>query len=269
MPPFPQVALRVLELLATQEPSAAEVANALELDSAFCAKILQTANSPLLGLPREVKTIQHAITLLGNERIRAATLTVAIRGYMMKRVPKTALRPVWRHSMAAAMIAEQLAPRCSLRSELGYSVGLLHDIGRLAQIAAHAGKYLRFIDAAKHHGGDVLSLEREHFGADHCELALALAQIWQLPDDLALAATRHHSDPREQEPTVVTLTRFGCQLADVLGFYAVRPYARRRREELFQNLGDVAASLWQVDLDQLKSSVSDRVKAVEKTLSLT
>ena len=269
LPPFPQVALRMLELLSAEDAETQDIVDTLNIDGAFAAEVMRVANSPLLSLPREVRTIEHAATILGHDRLRAVTLAVAMRGYLMGKASKKAVRQAWSHSIATALVAEQLAPTCELSTGAGYACGLLHDLGRLALIAAYQEEYPRYVEAARRYPTNVLLLERERFGFDHCEAAVMLAEQWKLPAELALAATRHHSDARDREPLTVTLTRFSCQSANMLGFTGVRPVPKGEREANYSTLADAADSFWHVDLEELRVSVEERLKAVELTLGLS
>ena len=268
LPPFPQVALQVIELLSDPETETREVVEALQLDGAFTAEMLRVANSSLFAFGREIGTVRHAVTILGRQKLRALTMTVALRTYLMKNVDENTLRDSWSHSMACALVAEQLAQPCQMGADAGYAVGLLHDIGRLALVAACPVDYARFLKAAQHRQGGILELEREQLAMDHCEMGLLLAEEWKLPPDLGLAAARHHSPARQNEPTVVTLARFSCQLADVLGFDAIRPSPKEQTREIPEHLAETARSLWQLDLDQLRTSVGDRINSVEFTIGL-
>lgn len=268
LPPFPQVALLVLELLSDPESETREVVETLHLDGAFAAEMLRVANSSLFAFAREIRTVRHAVTILGHHRLRALTMTVALRVYLMKNVDENTLRDAWSHSMACALVAEQLAQPCQMGADAGYAAGLLHDVGRLALIAASPADYAGFLEAAQRHQGDILELERERFSMDHCEVGLLLAEEWKLPTDLGLAAARHHSPAQEREPTVVTLSRFSCQLADVLGFSAIRPSPKEQIPEIPEHLAETARSLWRLDLGQLRTSLTDRINSVEFTIGL-
>jgi len=98
---------------------------------------------------------------------------------------------------------------------------------------------------------------------DHCEAGLLLAGEWKLPAELALAAARHHGTPEPDEPAIVTLVRLSCQAADLAGFDAVRPYPAPDVGEALKRLADTAMSMWGADVDQLKTTVEEKIRSVE------
>ena len=64
---------------------------------------------------------------------------------MMANAPKTpAVRRCWRHSIACGLIARELAPAYGVSKEKAYTVGMLHDVGRLGMLASYPVKYSRF-----------------------------------------------------------------------------------------------------------------------------
>jgi len=68
--PFPVVANRVLALVNNEDVGARQISEAINLDPTFTAEILRVANSPLFGVAREISTVQHAVSLVGVNRIK-------------------------------------------------------------------------------------------------------------------------------------------------------------------------------------------------------
>ena len=60
LPSMPIVAIKVLELTQKEDVSTNEIADVIQKDPALTAKLLQTANSSLFGLPKKVGSIQQA-----------------------------------------------------------------------------------------------------------------------------------------------------------------------------------------------------------------
>ena len=61
LPPLPEVATRVRELIETGDANASEVAELLQSDVALTAQILAIVNSAYYALPREVNEVRHAV----------------------------------------------------------------------------------------------------------------------------------------------------------------------------------------------------------------
>jgi hypothetical protein len=132
-----------------------------------------------------------------------------------------AVQRCWRHNLACAFAAEQLALRLGGSQADAYTAGLMHDIGRLALVVAHPQAYPQFLDRTSDSGAALLDAERELLGIDHCEAGewftrqLLLPQVFQ---DVA----RHHHDVDAVGPTDV-LQRIGvaCRLSDWMGYWVV------------------------------------------------
>jgi putative nucleotidyltransferase with HDIG domain len=100
------------------------------------------------------------------------------------------------HSLAVACCAESIARIAPSRidSQLAYSAGLLHDIGKLALQDAMPKSFARLVEQAESAQSSSLAVERRQLGADHTSLGKRLAQKWRLPEEIALAVWLHHSD---------------------------------------------------------------------------
>jgi len=85
LPPFPQVALRVLQLAHNENVQLHELSELISSDPAFASEVLTIANS-LLYAPRfPASSIMQAIAVLGANNLQGLCLTVGVRAYMSKR----------------------------------------------------------------------------------------------------------------------------------------------------------------------------------------
>ena len=75
LPPFPWVATRLMATVSKEDVDIHEVGKLIAADPVFATRVLQLANSPLFALERQVRTISHAIILLGLDRVKAITFT--------------------------------------------------------------------------------------------------------------------------------------------------------------------------------------------------
>ncbi len=184
-------------------------------DPAMAAEVLRLANSAMVGLRYEVMSIMHGISILGTSRLQSLVLTVGMRDFFQGG-GSVALRYCWRHHLATALLAEDLAEPCAIERAEAYTAGLLHDLGYLALISAFPveaeglGETWSSLDA---------SAEQRIFGIDHRQAAVLLADAWGLPSTLR-AVLEEPGD--ESRMTVPRLIRIASDVADRLGF-AVLP----------------------------------------------
>jgi putative nucleotidyltransferase with HDIG domain len=234
LPPFPLVALRVMNVLSGTDNSLREICDLIRPDPVFTAEILRLANSPLVAFSKEITSVLQASMLLGVRRLRRLVMTVGLRSYMDRSVTK-ALKACWRHSVATAMISERIARWNSIDRDFAYTAGILHDIGRVALANISSKIYAEFIDRmAASPQSDMLRSERETFGIDHCCAGRLLAIIWKLQEEFIEITSRHH-EPLTHDEDATELVRHSCTLADALGF-AAAPHELHTFEDVMAGL---------------------------------
>ena len=214
LPAFSPVAIRLMSLVADENVSFKEVAKLISIDPALSGETLRMANSGLFGRRQPVQSVLHAIAMVGLNRLTRIAVTAALwRGVPNRTSPF--MKAWWRHSVAAALIAEHTAV---LPIDHAYTAGLLHGIGQLALIE-HAGQdYADLVNTAVSAGLDLEEAERAAFGTDHAELAGFILEAWHLPDSVRIAAALHHWPNRGG--TLTEAVQIGCTVAEHIGFGA-------------------------------------------------
>jgi putative nucleotidyltransferase with HDIG domain len=235
LPPLPAIAMQILRMLSRAEVETKELARLISADPALSTELLALANSALFGFPTRIRSIRQATTLLGTERVKALALTIGLKVYVTGSLRLPELKACWIHSLACALLADQLTPSNGTEKDLAYTAGLLHDIGRLAMGAADPHRYAHFLSEVR--GSEAaLARERRVFGLDHCEAGRMLVESWKLPSDFAEVTAHHHRQPDDGEPSLVTVVYYSCRLADILGFGAVQEPEARSFAELVERL---------------------------------
>jgi HD-like signal output (HDOD) protein len=260
VPPFPSVAQRIMALAAQDNSSAQEVGNLVKFDPSFSAELLRFANSALFGARRSVSGLTQAILLLGLDRVKTMATLVVMNRMVRSSVKIQALRKVWIHSLATALIAEEAAPRMRVGRDTGYTAGLMHNLGALGLMSAYPDEYSRMLEVSNDYGFDLLNTERDLFEIDHCEAGCYLAQDWDFPDELAAAIAAHHDEPVPGETGLDTLVQLSWRTADALGFAAFSPEKERSYEELVAHLPAVAGTSWlNKDSDEARGELTARL----------
>jgi len=263
IPAFPPIVLRVFDLLATDEVEIRELVELITSDPAFSAQILRLANSPLFGFHSRIESLQHALVILGLRRVRSLAMTVATANYMHAALKIQELYRCWRHTLACALLTEELARICGLPEDIAYTAGLLHDLGRLGLLVAHPSEYAKLLQQAEHNEAELLDLEKNLFGADHCEVGRVLAEQWNLPEEIRIVAGRHHDPPGGPAEDLVGLTYLGCQLASSLGFWVTQPLRPLSLEEIQAMLPEKARDRLSTDAAHLRDAVERRIRSHE------
>jgi len=260
IPAFPPIVLRLLDLLARDDVEIRELVALISSDPAFSAQILQVANSPLFGFRSQIDSLQSALVVLGLRRIRSLCMTVATSNHMKGVLHIEELARCWRHMLACALLTEELARSCSAFEDRAYTAGLLHDVGRLGLLLAHPNEYAELLRHAERNALELLDVEHQELGMDHCEAGKLLAEHWNLPPDFRLVAARHHDPKGDANVDLLTLVHLGCRLADSLGFWVVEPLRPCTPEEIHQSLPPLLAQRLRIDAARWREIVERRIR---------
>jgi putative nucleotidyltransferase with HDIG domain len=196
LPTPPVLYTRILSELGRLDGSIAEVGKVVAGDVGLSAKLMQVANSSLLGLRRPVATPAQAVQMLGIEMTKAMVLvSEVLTQYDPAPLLPFSIDELWDHSRAVARLAGRIAhseagPGAATDARLA---GLLHDIGRLALASQQPEVYKAALGAARD-GVLLIAAEREILGATHAEVGAYLLGLWGLPPALVEAVALHH-DP--------------------------------------------------------------------------
>lgn len=194
IPQLPQILLRVENALADPAVGGEELARVILDDPALTVQILKIANSTFYN-PQGTKitTISRAIVILGFDNIRRLVLGLSVAKMFMLLPRWTVYRRLWRHSLATAQLARNLAQRDDFADvEVAFVSGLLHDVGKFVMGHLHGEEYAEMLNTGYLEPGfDLCRAEGEIFYCNHQEVGALLAQTWGLPKELVRVIGRH------------------------------------------------------------------------------
>ena len=227
--------MKLINLLDSPDTSVEEIVKLLRLDPSLTSEMLRVSNSALYGSSGRIDHVSQALTMLGTETVKRIVLTLSMGAFTRSFLRDEKQEVCWHHSVACAILSERLAPPLGQPAEKAYTVGLLHDVGRLALIAQFPAEYSELLTVARYGTFDQMRCEQELFDIDHCAAGAWLAEQWNLPEDLVQAIGQHHSceSPDGSMPHVISA---GCQLADVLGFGVLQRPGETSLESYVANL---------------------------------
>ncbi|MDR3737627.1 MAG: HDOD domain-containing protein [Terracidiphilus sp.] len=264
LPPFSQVALRVLELASNDNVQLHELSQLIASDPALASEILAIVNSLAYAPRMPIASILQAIAVMGANHLQGLCLTVAIRGYIGKSLGHPMMQGLWRHNLACATIAEQLAGTSFMDHDVAFTCGVMHDVGRLALATVQPKEYLELL---AHHAGDARSiLEREHalLGKDHCEVGRQLVAEWRLPEEFEAIVAEHHEPLGEQHLySMAALVNISCRMADAAGFPAFPGCCPEPYEQLLEQLPARERRLFFSDIGTLIFAINKKIHAIE------
>ena len=260
LPPFPLVATRLLEVLSNDNAHITGVGRIIAAEPVFATRVLQMANSPLFALATQVKTISHAIILLGLERVKAITVTRAIGDFVAPVLKSPALRACWQNSLACALLSERLARAGKMDTDFAYVAGLLRDIGRLALLVKFPEAYANLLAVSGEQGYDLMATERDLFDVDHCQAGAWLMERMPFPPELGEIVAHHHDVPTG-EFRMLHVVRIADRLADTLGFPVVASAVYPSFEQIMEELPESSRMRFAQNPDDLKNEIGVRIQS--------
>lgn len=199
LPTPPTTYTRVVAELEKPDGAIAEVGNLIAQDIGLTAKLLQMANSSLLGLRAATTSPAQAVRALGTETTKAVVLVAGV----LTRYESSALGPysiddLWEHSRRVAELAGAVAEAEAGRAAGADArlVGLLHDAGRLVLASQLPEQYQGVLRLVRDDRVALVEAERRVVGATHAEVGAYLLALWGLPDAVVEAVAWHHAPGR-------------------------------------------------------------------------
>ena len=220
LPPMPKVLLKAREVLGNENSGFNDIAKIIESDQAIAAKVLKVANSAYYGLSGMVSSIHQASVVLGYEtleQIITVASTSALLGAQLKGYNLSA-GVLWKHSLAVAIVSREIARKRapSLESD-AFSVGLIHDAGKLA-MDLHVFQKRKQIDTyRREYNPSFLMAERYVLGFDHTEVAHDLCHKWKLPEEHAIAIRFHHAAQESSDNKLAFIVHTANGIAAMAG----------------------------------------------------
>jgi HD-like signal output (HDOD) protein len=137
IPSLPEVAVRVVGSGTKNSGNAHLLADIIQSDTALTEYVLRIASSAAKRPALPITSLQHAIAWLGLDDVANIAFTLALQGRMLHvEGQHRKARRLWRHSLASALWARQLAHLLMRETGLCYLCGLLHNIGRAVTLGA-------------------------------------------------------------------------------------------------------------------------------------
>jgi HD-like signal output (HDOD) protein len=221
LPASPAIVSSVMGLTSNPDSKIVDVSRVLSADQSLTAKILRLSNSSFYGRPKEVRSLQEAILLLGFSTLRSIVMATSAHLLYTRGVMNGPGGKLWRHSLASAIAARQVAKYVNHKQqEEIFIAALLHDIGKLVLLQKLPERYQEVISAVEAGEGSFFEVEAALLGFNHCEVASILLEQWHFPTVLSQAVFDHHSEPTSTDEGSICMSgvvQLGNLMAKELG----------------------------------------------------
>lgn len=219
LPSLPSVVMELIQSLDDVDMDSQALCVLIARDQALVAKLLRLANSSFYGMSGKIASIADAIVVLGLRGVRTLATAIAVsRCFSSEQVGGFDLPQFWRHSMATALFARALAARIRENADEAFTIGLMHDIGRLALACCFPQHTAAVVDFRWTHDCPMQQAEASVIGIDHAEVGRILARRWKFPARVCDAIATHHQPAQSLNPRLAAV----IHVADVLA-HAMKP----------------------------------------------
>jgi putative nucleotidyltransferase with HDIG domain len=189
--------LQLTNALNSNFSSINDISGIVSQDPSLTAKILQVVNSAQFGGTRKIGSVAEAVQIIGLELVRALMLGFQVfKFYELKEAAGISLSNLWKHCLRTAITARRLCELEGLPMKMSgdaFTIGLLHDIGKLI-LAANAPEEFRLAwDKAGKDNIPLFEAEMSTFGATHAQIGAYLLRLWGLPESIVTPVQMHHS----------------------------------------------------------------------------
>lgn len=223
LPAFPEALIEVMRALEHGELSARRSIELIEHDQALAASTLRLANSAFYGAAGRVGSIGDAVRVLGLRTVAgvltAATLHDRLR---VDQCPEFDFEVYWRHAMASAVIARELASLARHDADEAFLAGLMHDVGVLVLAAYEPTRATAVLSLARERQLAVEQAESQLLGVAHPLVGGVVAQRWRFPPSIVEAIEHHHEPMPNGQPGTVTLPQL-IQATEAMAHVLVAP----------------------------------------------
>ena len=216
--PFPAAVAQLTSACQDPNTDIRTFESIIECDAALSGKLLRMANSPLFCPAGQVKTISHAVALLGIRKLKSVAMSVAGSAmFSSGSQAQDQRRYLWNHSVGCAVVAQCVARHVpDVEPDEAFLAGVFHDIGKLLFYDTIPDEYSE-VDA-EFNGERLVEEEDFLFGTTHELVGLASADSWKLPSEIRSAIGWHHR-PAESEscPAYAQVINLADRLAKLWG----------------------------------------------------
>lgn len=219
LPAMPQILVKLIEHLQADDLGMPELAALISKDAGMTGKLLAVANSSAYHRSTRSANLEQSLVALGTDMIKTLVISDSVFQTFnsFPHSNSTDLRAFWKNSLSAAVLGREVARALDYaHPEEAYLAGLLHNIGRLALLAA-APKEYGFNFTARD-DEDLCAVEQRTLQITHTEAGAWLVERWQLDSFMADAVLYHH-EPSARLESSHPLIRI-VRLAHVLSSHA-------------------------------------------------
>ena len=258
LPPMPAVAMKVMELLGDDNVSYKKLGEAISNDPAVSARLLKVSNSAFYSMARQIKTLDHAIAIVGERTLRSLVLAASLEG--MNKKYGLLEKLLWEDAIGSAIGSRILARRFSSADpEEAFLAGLFRHLGKIVMNFSDPEAYRSLVETAYAEGGSTAELEGRYFPYSHAVVGAAVLDKWNFNRSLVMA-TLHHEDlniPQDEEEDGAAMLRLTATI-NFAGHIGLKLGIGQRQPDAELDLSKCpGVKVLQLDAEQIAGAVTE------------
>lgn len=194
LPTISVVAHKINEATHNESLNSKSLGRIIAADPSLTAKVLKLSNSAYYGLPRQISSLERAVTVLGFHTVKGLALSVAVFNlFQSDGQGGFALNELWCHSLACGIAAKALLLVANRPlAEQAYVGGILHDIGKIAVASLLPAEMPKILSQIQETGQRQSEVEMDILGFTHQKIGALLADTWNFPAEYTYLVLYHH-----------------------------------------------------------------------------
>jgi signal transduction histidine kinase/HD-like signal output (HDOD) protein len=227
-----------------------DIKKIVERDPLLSAHILKVSNSPMYGFSQKVRTISHAIGLLGIRKIRTMAFSFSVFDFLKKVDYNIGYGEVFnlilKKSLLISATSTILAKKTSyLNTEELYVSGLLSEIGGMILFMHEPEKYCGIYSPCDK---KLIEKERQTFATDHVEVGVAFCDRFNLPGIFKAAIQFHTELQSDTEHSKIAF--ISNRIAELL-----LSEDEDEKEEIFKEIENHTKRLLHLSLSEVEETI--------------
>jgi len=238
LPTLPSVLFRFLGLVGDSKVGPEELAEFIWKDPALLSRALPLATANRDRVAREEQSLQKEIASLSRARLRNLAFTTPLLRTFEPLGTGSYAITYWERSLMCGTACQAAARYLNLDNpERYYVAGLLHDIGYLVLLQKRPTLLPAILQQWASQPAQLLEIEEEFMGIDHCHLGLQVAARLGLEPWIFPAIGTHHA-PTQDSDSIARITAIGGAFANYHGvdFFPRRSLSRQIHEREMQEI---------------------------------
>ena len=188
--------MQIVKLTSSPTCSMEQVVETIKMDQAIALKVLKLANSVVYTRGDPVENVHKAVMRIGLAQIRQTALNIAVMDqFSASQDAHLNAMAFWEHAIACGLIASQIAKAAGLGEtevDSAFTMGLLHDVGRLVYLERLGPVYEQVLATARELQLPLEQVESRLLLVNHADAMDRILHGWRFPKNLINPIALHH-----------------------------------------------------------------------------